>query len=110
MRRVRRTLSESVREIVSKYTSSGVVAGWKMSANGLHRSRVAVTRFRRTLGKSVRERHWGGNVGKRTPSDPMESGCSECRKFVFEIIWGTRAECVLIYFGFVGAWEVTSCL
>ena len=41
---------------------------------------------------------------------------SECRKFVFEITWGTRARetpngirvtCALIFVGFMGAWELT---
>ena len=64
-----------------------------MLANGLHRirwRRVAVTRVHRTHRKSVRERlskytsksqsgvvAWVENVGKRTPSDPMETGCRE---------------------------------
>ena len=61
-----------------------------MSPNGLHRirwRRVAVTRFHRFLGESVCERirkfTSSGvvaeveNVGKRTPSDPMKTGCRD---------------------------------
>ena len=59
-----------------------------MSANGLHRirwRRVAVARVHRTAAcqfardfvhiqrSSVEE--GVGNIGKRTPSDPMETGC-----------------------------------
>ena len=62
--------------------------GWKMSANGLHRiqwRRVAVARVHRTaasqfardlinIQQSIAE-EGVENVGKRTPSDPMETGC-----------------------------------
>ena len=73
-----------------------------MSANGLHRirwRRVAVERIPRTaanqfagdlvnIQQSIVEEAMG-NVGKRTPSDPMETGCrgknpSECRESVRE--------------------------
>ena len=73
-----------------------------MSANGLHRirwRRVAVARVHRTAARqfardfvhiqrsSVEE--GVGNIGKRTPSDPMETGCrgknpSDCRESVRE--------------------------
>ena len=71
--------------------------GWKMLANGLHRirwRRVAVERVHRTaacqfardlvyIQQSIVVRGVE-NVGKRTPSDPMETGCrgtspSDCR-------------------------------
>ena len=73
-----------------------------MSANGLHRirwRRVAVARIHRTAAsKFARElvniqqsivEEAMGNVGKRTPSDLMETGCggkntSECRESVRE--------------------------
>ena len=71
-----------------------------MSANGLHRvrwRRVAVARIHPTaaskfakdlvnIKQSIVEKAMG-NVGKRTPSDPMETGCSgknpwDCRMSV----------------------------
>ena len=62
--------------------------GRKMSANGLHRirwRRVAVARIHRTatcqfardlinIQQSIAE-EWVENVGKRTPSDLIETGC-----------------------------------
>ena len=73
-----------------------------MSANGLHRirrRRVAVARIHRTAGsqfardlvniqQSIVEEAMG-NVGKRTPSDPTETGCrgknpSDCHESVRE--------------------------
>ena len=73
-----------------------------MSANGLHRirwRRVAVERIHRTaasqfardlvnIQQSIVE-EGVENVGKRTPSDPMETGCrgknpSDCRESVRE--------------------------
>ena len=73
-----------------------------MSANGLHRIRwrwVAVARIHRTaasqfardlvnIQQSIVEEAMG-NVGKRTPLDPMETGCggkssSDCRMSVRE--------------------------
>ena len=73
-----------------------------MSANGLHRirwRRVAATRVHRTVacqlaGALVNIQHTiveegVENVGKRTPSDPMDTGCrgkssSDCRMSVRE--------------------------
>ena len=71
-----------------------------MSANGLHRIRwrwVAVARIHRTaasqfardlinIQQSIVEEEVE-NIGKRTPSDPMETGCrgmnpSDCRESV----------------------------
>ena len=59
-----------------------------MSANGLHRirwRRIAVARVRRTAARqfardlvNIRQgidEEGVENVGKRTPSDPMEAGC-----------------------------------
>ena len=59
-----------------------------MSANGLHRirwRRVAVARIYRTAAcqfardlvhiQRSRVEEGVGNIGKRTPSDPMETGC-----------------------------------
>ena len=59
-----------------------------MSANGLHRirwRRVAVARVHRTAAcqfardlvhiQQSRVEEGVGNIGKRTPSDPMETGC-----------------------------------
>ena len=59
-----------------------------MSANGLHRirwRRVAVARIHRTAAcqfardlvhiQRSRVEEGVGNIGKRTPSDPMETGC-----------------------------------
>ena len=59
-----------------------------MSANGLHRiqwRRVAVARIHRTAACQLardlvhiqpsRVEEGVGNIGKRTPSDPMETGC-----------------------------------
>ena len=59
-----------------------------MLANGLHRirwRRVAVARVHRTAPRqfardlvNIRQgiaEEWVENVGKRTPSDPMETGC-----------------------------------
>ena len=59
-----------------------------MSANGLHRiqwRRVAVARIHRTAARQFArdlaniqqgiDEEWVENVGKRTPSDPMETGC-----------------------------------
>ena len=64
--------------------------GWKMSASGLHRirwRRVAVARIHRTaacqfardLVNIQQSRVVEGmvNVGKRTPSDPMETVCRD---------------------------------
>ena len=58
-----------------------------MSANGLHRIRTAASQFARDLvitQQSIVEEAMG-NAGKRTPSDPMETGCrgknpSDCRE------------------------------
>ena len=73
-----------------------------MSANGLHRirwRRVAVARVHRTAAcqfardlvhiQRSRIEEGVGNIGKRTPSDPMETGCrgknpSDCRESVRE--------------------------
>ena len=73
-----------------------------MSANGLHRirwRRVAVARIHRTAAcqfardlvhiQQSRVEEGVGNIGKRTPSDPMETGCrgknpSDCRESVRE--------------------------
>jgi len=73
-----------------------------MSANGLHRirwRRIAVARVHRTAAcqfardlvhiQRSRVEEGVGNIGKRTPSDPMETGCcgknpSDCRESVRE--------------------------
>ena len=73
-----------------------------MSANGLHRirwRRVAVARIHRTAASQLARdlvnieqsivEEGVENVGKRTPSDPMETGCSgknpsDCRESVGE--------------------------
>ena len=73
-----------------------------MSANGLHRirwRRVAVARIHRTTAfqfvrdlvhiQQSRVEEGVGNIGKRTPSDPMETGCRgknplDCRESVRE--------------------------
>ena len=73
-----------------------------MSANGLQRirrRRVAVARIHRTAAcqfaidlvhiQQSRVEEGVGNIGKRTPSDPMETGCrgknpSGCRESVRE--------------------------
>ena len=73
-----------------------------MSANGLHRirwGRVAVARIHRTAASQFARdlvniqqsivKEGAKNVGKRTPSDPMETGCrgmnpSDCSESVRE--------------------------
>ena len=93
----------SVRKGLSKYTAYYCWGGgWKLSANELHRirwRRVAVERVHRTATCQfardlvyIQQSIDGGgveNVGKRTPSDPMETGCrgtspSDCHVSVRE--------------------------
>ena len=109
MERVHRTAAcQFARDLVN-IEQIMVERGWKMSANGLHRigwRRVAVEQVHRTaacqfardlvyIEQSIVVRGVE-NVGKRTPSDPMETGCrgtspSDCRMSVCEGLSKYRA-------------------
>ena len=112
MERVHRTAAcQSARYLVYIQQSICCEGGWKMSANGLHHirwRRIAVERVHRTaacqfardliyIQQTVVERGLE-NVGKRTPSDPMETGCremspSDCRMSVRERLSIYTANC-----------------
>ena len=83
-----------------------------MSSNGLHRirwRRVAVARIHRIAAcqfardlvhiQQSRVEEGIGNIGKRTPSDPMETGCrgknpSDCRESVRERLANIQQESI----------------